>query len=120
MTNASGLQNLLQTIGGAIGTSLVATMISRFSQVHQYGLVKSLNDLNPNYIERLNAYAGALFHQAGEWIHANYMATKMIYGELIQQSTLCAYMTTFKVFAIACMVLIPFMFVLKDEKSIKS
>lgn len=119
MTNASGLQNLLQTIGGALGTSLVATMISRFSQVHQHGLVKSLNDLNPNYVERLNAYAGALFHQAGEWVQANYMATKMLYNQLLQQSTLCAYMTTFKVFAFACLILIPFMFILKGEKSVK-
>lgn len=119
MTNASGLQNLLQTIGGAIGTSLVATMISRFSQVHQHGLVKSLTELNPSYIERLNAYAGALLHQAGEWTHANYMASKMIYNQLLQQSTLCAYMTTFKVFALACMVLIPFMFILKGENKVK-
>ena len=116
MTNASGFQNLLQTIGGAIGTSLVATMLSRFSQVHQAGLVKNMYDLNPAYTERLNSYAGALFHQAGEWMNSTYMASKMLYSQLLQQSTLCAYMTTFKVFALACMILIPFMFILKGEQ----
>ena len=60
MTNASGIQNLLKNIGGAIGTSLVATMLTRYAQVHQYMLVRNLTDLNPNYIERVQATAGAL------------------------------------------------------------
>ena len=120
MTNASGLQNLLKTIGGAIGTSLVATMISRFSQVHQNGLVKSLTDLNNVYADRINSYAASFIHQAGDMMNATYMAGKMLYNQLIQQSTLCAYMTTFKVFAIACFILIPLMFILKSEKTIES
>ncbi len=118
MTNASGFQNLLKTIGGAIGTSLVATMISRFSQVHQNGLVKALDDLNPQFADRLSSYAGSLFNQAGDMANATYMASKMLYNSLIQQSTLCAYMTTFKVFALACFILVPFMFFLKGEKRV--
>lgn len=39
MTNASGLQNLLKNIGSAVGTSLVATMLTRFAQMHQYMMV---------------------------------------------------------------------------------
>ena len=117
MTNASGFQNLLKTIGGAIGTSLVATMISRFSQVHQNGLVKSMHDLNNVYADRLYTYAANFIHQAGDMFNATNMAGKMLYNELIQQSTLCAYMTTFKVFAVACFILLPFMFLLKNEKS---
>ena len=116
MTNAAGLQNLLKTIGGAVGTSLVATMISRFSQVHQNGLVKTLSETNTLFIERLNAYAGSLIHQAGDGLNAIYLAEKLLYNQLIQQATLCAYMTTFKVFAIACLMLLPFMFLLKGER----
>lgn len=120
MTNASGFQNLLKTIGGAIGTSLVATMISRFSQVHQHGLVKSMTDLNQVYADRISMYASSFIHQAGDMMNATYMAGKMIYNQLIQQSTLCAYMTTFKVFALACFILIPFMFLLKGEQKAKN
>ncbi len=120
MTNASGFQNLLKTIGGAIGTSLVATMISRFSQVHQHGLVKSMTDLNQVYADRISMYASSFIHQAGDMMNATYMAGKMMYNQLIQQSTLCAYMTTFKVFALACFILIPFMFLLKGEQKAKN
>ena len=115
MTNASGLQNLLKTIGGAVGTSLVATMISRFSQVHQNGLVKNMTELNPAFSERFQMYTSSFIHQAGDMISSANLAGKMLYNQLIQQSTLCAYMTTFKVFAVACFVLIPFMFLLKGE-----
>lgn len=118
MTNASGLQNLLKTIGGAIGTSLVATMISRFSQIHQNGLVKHMTDLNSTYSERLSMYANSFIHQAGDMMNSSFMAAKMLYNQLLQQSTLCAYMTTYKVFAVACFILIPFMFLLKGEKKV--
>lgn len=117
MTNAAGLQNLLQTIGGAIGTSLVATMISRFSQVHQNGLVKSMADTNSVFAERLSMYTSTFMSQAGDFVNATHMAGKILYNQLLQQSTLCAYMTTFKIFAIACFILIPFMFILKGEKN---
>lgn len=119
MTNASGFQNLLKTIGGAIGTSLVATMLSRFAQVHQHGLVKSLHDTNTIYADRLNAYANTFIHQAGDMMNATNMAGKLIYNQLIQQSTLCSYMTTFKVFAIACFILLPLMFLFKSRKTVK-
>lgn len=115
MTNASGLQNLLKTIGGAVGTSLVATFISRFSQVHQFGLVKHMTELNPAYAERLGAYAGSFIHQAGDMLNSSYMAAKLLYNQLLQQSTLCAYMDTFKIFAIACFILLPFLFILKEN-----
>lgn len=120
MTNASGLQNLLKTIGGAVGTSLVATMISRFSQVHQNGLVKALSDTNTLFQERLSTYAGSLISQAGDALNATYMAGKLLYNQLLQQSVLCAYMTTFKVFATACFILIPFMFLLKSERKVNN
>jgi DHA2 family multidrug resistance protein len=116
MTNASGLQNLLKTIGGAVGTSLVATMISRFSQVHQNGLVKSMTELNPVFAERLQTYAGSFVSSAGDMATATQMAGKMLYNQLIQQSTLCAYMTTFKIFAIACACLIPFLLLLREKR----
>ena len=115
-TNAAGVQNLLKNTGAAIGTSVATTMISRFSQVHQHGLVKNLSISNSVFMDKLNTLSGTFIHQAGDMMNSTYMAGKMLYNQLIQQSTLCAYMTTFKVFSIACFILIPFMFLLKGEK----
>ncbi len=60
MTNASGLQSLLKNIGGAIGTSIVSTMISRYSQVHQNMMVEHLNPLNPVFVAKLESTKAAL------------------------------------------------------------
>ena len=59
MTNASGLQNLLKNIGGAFGTSIVATLLSRGGQKHQFMLIEHLNDFTQPYIERLQAMSGS-------------------------------------------------------------
>jgi len=118
MTNASGIQNLLKNIGGAIGTSLVATMLTRFAQVHQYTMVGKLNELNPAYIERIQATAGAL----GQYAHhsvAQYMAQYSLYGQLIQQSTLWAFMDAFRIFGFLCIVIIPLLLLLDKKKEEK-
>ena len=78
-----------------------------------------MTELNPAFSDRLQMYAGSFINQAGDMANSINMASKMLYNQLIQQSTLCAYMTTFKVFAIACFILIPFMFLLKGENKIE-
>ncbi len=118
MTNASGIQNLLKTIGGAIGTSLVATMLSRFSQMHQYMMVGKLSELNPAYIERVQSTAAGLA-QYTESSVAHYMAQYSLYGSLVKQSTLWAFMDSFRIFGLMCIVIIPLLLLIKSNKSIK-
>lgn len=119
MTNASGIQNLLKTIGGAIGTSLVATMLSRFSQMHQYMMVGKLSELNPTYIERVQSTAAGLA-QYTESSVAHYMAQYSLYGSLVKQSTLWAFMDSFRIFGLLCIIVIPLLLFIKSNKVIKN
>ncbi len=117
MTNASGIQNLLKNIGSAIGTSLVATMLTRFAQVHQIMLVGNLNDLNQNFIERMQNTTAAL----AQYTHvsvANYMAQYSMYGQLVKQATLWAFIDAFRVFGVLCLVVIPLLLLIKKRKAI--
>lgn len=114
MTNATGIQNLLKNIGSAIGTSLVATMLSRFSQVHQYSMVKSLNDLNPIYTAKLQSMAAAL-SQYAHVSTAEYMAKYSLYGDLIKQSTLWAFIDSFRVFGALCFAVIPLLLLIDNH-----
>ena len=116
MTNASGIQNLLKNIGSAVGTSLVATMLTRFSQIHQYMMVGKLNDLNPVYVERVQATTAAL----SQYVHvsvANYMAQYSQYGTLVKQATLWAFMDSFRIFGLLCFILVPLLLLLKSDKN---
>ena len=115
MTNASGIQNLLKNIGGAIGTSLVATMLTRFAQVHQYMMVGNLSELNEVFVNRVNTYTAALSQYYPTEV-ARHMAEYLQYGTLIKQSTLWAFMDAFRIFGLLCFALIPLLLLLKRSK----
>ena len=113
MTNAAGLQNLLKNIGGAIGTSLSGTMIARCAQMHQYEMVKNLNDLNPVFQNKLAAMTAAISQHAHPAV-AQYAAKGLMYKQLVQQATLLGFVDTFRMFAIAAVIIIPAVFLLKN------
>ena len=115
MTNATGIQNLLKNIGSAIGTSLVATMLTRFAQVHQYMMVGKLHDLNPVFIERLQSTAGAL-SAFTEHAVSQYMAQYSMYGQLVKQSTLWAFIDSFRIFGLLCFAAIPLLLLMRKTK----
>lgn len=115
MTNASGVQNLLKNLGGAIGTSIVTTLLSRKAQAHQNFLVDNLNMLNDNFLERVQYYQGA-FSSMTDSISANYMAQSMMYKQMLQQANMGAFRDTFEICAIACIVIIPLVLFVKGIK----
>lgn len=115
MTNATGLQNLLKNIGSAIGTSLVATMVTRFGQIHQFMMVGKLSELNPAYVERVQTTTAALSQYTSVDM-AKHMAEYSQYGTLLKQSSLWAFMDSFRIFGVLCFVLIPLLFLFKRGK----
>ncbi len=117
LTNATGIQSLMKEVGGAVGTSLVATMLSRFSQMHQVNMVGHLNNLNPVFVAKLNANISALsqfFHVSVAEVKANYL----LYTELLRQSSLWSYMDTFRIVGVACLVVFPLVFLFDYEVKI--
>ena len=116
MTNASGIQNLLKNIGSAVGTSLVATMLTRFGQVHQYMMVGKLSELNDAFVERVQAITAAL----AQYTHisvAHHMAEYFQYGILLKQASLWAFMDSFRIFGLLCFILIPLLLLFKRNKA---
>ncbi len=115
MTNASGLQNLMKNIGGAFGTSIVATLLSRGAQKHQFMLIQHLTDTTQTYTERVQAYASA-FMTSTDPQTALYMGQHTAYQLLMQQANLAAFIDAFRIFAIAGIVIIPLILLLKNLK----
>lgn len=117
-TNASGVQNLFKNVGAAIGTSIATTMITRLSQEHQMMMVKSLTETNQVFSERVNAISSA-FMNSVDPTTAYHMAQTQIYGLLRQQSTLWGYVETFRYYAVAVILILPFIYFLNDTTRIK-
>lgn len=116
MTNATGIQALLKNIGGAIGMSLVATMISRFGQAHQFNMVGHLNPLNPVFQYKVHAMTAA-FSKYFALPLAQQKANYLMYVELLKQSNLWAFMDAFRVVGLLCFAIIPILFLMKPSKA---
>ena len=79
-------------------------------------LVGNLNDLNENFIERMQSTTAAL----AQYTHvsvANYMAQYSMYGQLVKQATLWAFIDAFRVFGVLCLIVIPLLLLIKRRKT---
>ncbi|MBR1681569.1 DHA2 family efflux MFS transporter permease subunit [bacterium] len=115
MTNASGLQNMLKNVGGAVGTSIVTTMISRYSQIHQANMVGHMTPLNQVFADRVSAMT-ASFAQLTSIDVAGYMAQYSLYGSMVQQATLWGFMEAFRWCGLLAITIAPLVFLLKKPK----
>ena len=104
---------MFKNVGAAIGTSIATTMIARFSQAHQMMMVKSLTETNSIFAERINAISSAFMTQVDP-MTAVHMAQGQIYGLLRQQAALWGYVETFRYYAVAVVLILPFIYFLND------
>ena len=115
MTNASGLQNMLKNVGGAVGTSIVSTLVSRYSQIHQAYLVEHLTPLNEVFAQKVGALT-AFFSQFTNVSTAHYMAQYSIYGSLVQQASLWGFMEAFRWCGVLAIFAACLVFLMKNPK----
>lgn len=116
MTNATGIQSLLKSISGAIGMSVVATIISRLGQVHQTAMVGHLNPLNPVFQHKVNAMTSALAKYFALPL-AQQKANYLMYAELLRQSNLWGFMDAFRIFGLLCFLIIPILLFMRPHKA---
>jgi len=113
MTNAASIQNLIKNVGCAVGTSSVGFLVSSYSQIYQSYLVDRMTLLN-------SSFSGAVANMSAKFMQIGFdpntaigAAQGKLYGQLIQQSTLCAFMNAYRIYAVLILVLIPLVFLLK-------
>jgi DHA2 family multidrug resistance protein len=99
--NASSLQNLIRNTGGSIGLSFVATLLQRYSQIHQSMMVGQMSPLNPQY-EQKSAVLQKVFEQRFSPPDALARAHDFLYHTLLLQSDYWAFMNVFLVVACFC------------------
>ena len=116
MTNAASIQNLVKNVGCAVGTSSVGFLVSSYSQTYQTYLVDRMTMLSIPFSNAVTSMSAKFAQMGFDPNTAIGMAQGKLYGQLVQQSTLCAFMNAYKTYAILILVLIPLVFVLKQFK----
>lgn len=116
IANGTGIFNLMRNIGGSIGISLVATMLSRYSQMHQANMVSHMTPYDPVYQQKLQIATQFLATKTGI-VEATQQAQQLFYGILVKQATLWGFVTNFRIFGIICIALIPLIFLFRNIKT---
>ena len=117
MTNAASIQNLIKNVGCAVGTSSVGFLVSSYSQIYQSYLVDKMSLLNSVFTEKITALSKTFIQIGYDNISAINIAQGKLYKLLILQSTLCAFINAYKIYAILILTLIPLVFLLKQFKT---
>jgi MFS transporter, DHA2 family, multidrug resistance protein len=114
--DVSGLTNLARNIGGSVGTAFVVTMLARRQQFHQNRLGSWIAGSSGNLqsqVDSLGRYLMEHGGRAGSLAQGKALAQGSLYGQLLRQCTMLAYLDAIKVLAVAMALLIPLVFLMK-------
>jgi DHA2 family multidrug resistance protein len=113
MNSATGLINLARNIGGSVGIANVTTLLARRAQFHQAVLVSHLTPLDPAYNSAVQGASRFLMQQGSSASQALTQAQGLIYGNLIRQSTMLAFIDAFWLLGLTFLSMIPLLFFMK-------
>jgi MFS transporter, DHA2 family, multidrug resistance protein len=112
MGRGTGIYNLTRNMGASFGISMVTTLLQRDSQRHQDLMAAHTSLQNPAFhllFERLRHYL-SLHTSALTAAHQSYA---LLYRTLVQQATLWAYVSDFRLLAILTVCCLPFLFLFR-------
>ena len=116
IAQASGLTNMLQLMGGAIGIAIVNTFVARRISIHRTDLLPNISLANPATVARwqgLTRQFRAAGHSLGE---AQKMALGAIEGAVSTQAAVVSYAEGFMLIGIILAVVLPLVLIAKIEK----
>ena len=116
INNATGLMNLARNIGGSVGIANVTTLLARRAQFHQSVLVSHLTPLDPAYQTAISGASRFLMQQGSSATQALNQAQGLVYGNLIRQATMQAFVDAFWLLGLTFLCMIPLMFLMKKAK----
>jgi DHA2 family multidrug resistance protein len=101
MGTASGLFNMVRTIGGSIGIAVLVAMLTSGAQIHQSYLAGHLD------LFRLNMLSHDPALSANFTLYNRYPTLQMMYGELQRQAAVMAFDDAFRIIAYIFFILTP-------------
>ena len=114
MGTASGLFNMVRTVGGSVGIAILVAMLSSHAQIHQAYLDNDINPLTLGNWERSQAVMGYMA-QMGPGNHQMPMMM-MLYQEIQHQASIMAFLDDFRLIAYIFFALTPVAFIMKRSK----
>ena len=112
MTAATSLYTVARRVGGNLGYALVATLVERFSVIHQSHLSAHISSLNSAYSSYYGTLAARLTRQTGDPVAAQGKALAMVDSLVHRQAAILAYNDLAWLFGIMFLATLPLLFFL--------
>jgi DHA2 family multidrug resistance protein len=109
MGNAAGIYSLMRNLGGGLGISAVTTLLARGAQQHQAVMVSHLTPYDAAFQQRMQQLQG-VFGSSAEGLQKAYAA---VYGVVVRQANLLAFVDNFRLLTFVCVACIPLVFLLR-------
>ncbi len=116
MTAATSLYTLARSVGGNLGYALVATLLERFSIVHQAYLSTHISRLNNAYPGYATALAARLSHQTGDPVAAQSQALALVDALVHRQAAILAYNDVARIFGVRFLCSLPLLLLFPRTK----
>jgi DHA2 family multidrug resistance protein len=113
MGNATGLFNLVRNVGGAIGVSIVSTMLTRDAQRFQFRIAERLDAFDPNTAAILADLDHLLVLRGIGSPGEGHPSLPALYGQIVRDALMLAFNHTFFVLFVAVLVVSPAVFLFK-------
>jgi DHA2 family multidrug resistance protein len=113
MGNATGMFSLLRNIGGSVGIAMAATLLARYQQFYQTGLVAHVNPYNPIWQMRYENLKQSLIAKGIGASQADTTALGIMYGAVRRQAGALAFNRIFFIIGLAFLIIIPLLLLLK-------
>jgi DHA2 family multidrug resistance protein len=110
---AAGLINIARNLGGSVGLAMVQTSLQQREQFHQSRLVESAVPSNIAYQDALRQITIFLQSSGSSMADAMHRANAVVAQTIQKQATLLAYIDTFWLMAMVCLLAFPLAFALR-------
>jgi DHA2 family multidrug resistance protein len=117
MGNATSLFSLMRNLGGGIGIAMVATMLSRKTQVHTNLLGGNVNAYSPQARQALDGARAMFMARGSDWYTATQQAYRAIWGSVLRQSVMVAFVEVFRILALVFIAAIPLVLLMRRLKT---
>ena len=112
----SALMNLSRNIGGSMGIAILTTVLSHRTQYHINTMGANTTDYSPNFTDALARTSQYLQQQGVSAMEAASQAKAMIWGQVIKQATMMAFLDDFYFLMVLVLCAVPLVFLLRPNK----
>ncbi|HYR85369.1 MAG TPA: DHA2 family efflux MFS transporter permease subunit [Terriglobia bacterium] len=116
MGNATSLFNLMRNLGGSVGIAVIATMLSRTTQIQFNVLGAHVSAFDANVRLLLDQIRGSFIARGLDFTTASSAAYVALSGMVQKQAVMVAFVNLFRILALVFAVVVPLVFLMKKPR----